>query len=197
VNASLDRPLVLGIGGSTSAQSSTARALRVTMAAAEAAGARTRVFTGGEIATLPWYAADATEPVAAARELVEAVRAADAIVFASHGYHGTLAGVFKNAVDYLEELRDDARPYLSGRAVGCIAVSAGWQAAVTTLSALRSLTHALRGWPTPLGAAINSAGPVFDASGACVDEHAASQLEGVGVQVVRFAAMQRQMPQPL
>ena len=34
--------------------------------------------------------------------------------------------------------------------------------AINTLSALRDIVHALRGWPTPLGAAINSAESVFD-----------------------------------
>jgi FMN reductase len=43
--------------------------------------------------------------------------------------------------------------------VGLIATAAGWQAAVSTLQALRTITHALRGWPTPMGLAINTAEP--------------------------------------
>jgi FMN reductase len=42
------------------------------------------------------------------------VRGADALVFGSPGYHGTLSGLVKNALDYLEELGRDARPYVDG-----------------------------------------------------------------------------------
>ncbi len=88
----------------------------------------------------------------------------------SPGYHGTVSGLVKNALDYIEDLRDDPRPYLDGRAVGCVATASGWQAAVTTLTSLRSIVHALRGWPTPLGAAVNSAQVEFTADGGCTDE---------------------------
>jgi hypothetical protein len=72
----------------------------------------------------------------------------------------------KNVLDYVEDLRADIRLYLDGRAVGCVAMALGWQATVTTLTALRSIVHALRGWPTPLGAALNSVEVTFDGSGA-------------------------------
>ncbi len=73
----------------------------------------------------------------------------------------------KNAIDYTEELAHDRRPYLSGRPVGCIATAAGWQGANTTLAALRGVVHALRGWPTPFGIALNTANTQFDCEGGC------------------------------
>ena len=45
------------------------------------------------------------------------------VVIASPGYHGTVSGLVKNSLDYLEVLREDDRPYLDGRAVGVIAVA--------------------------------------------------------------------------
>ena len=75
---------------------------------------------------------------AQAGEFVAAVRAADAVVVASPGYHGIVSGLVKNALDYLEELRSDERPYLHGRPVGLVAVAGGWQAAVGTLGSLRA-----------------------------------------------------------
>jgi FMN reductase len=90
--------------------------------------------------------------------MIEAVRLADAVLIGSPGYHGSLSGLVKNALDYLEALRDDIRPYLSGRSVGLMVTAYGWQAAVTTLTALRQIVHALRAWPTPLGIAVNVAG---------------------------------------
>ena len=116
---------------------------------------------------------------------MEALRAADGVIWFP-GYHGTISGLIR-PLDYLEDLRDDERPYLTGRAVGLVAVAAGWQAAVGTLNQLRTTTHALRGWPTPLGGAINSADTRFDPAGRTDDEKAASVLRTIGRQVVEFA----------
>jgi len=57
-------------------------------------------------------------------------------------YHGSLSGLIKNALDSLEPLRDDVRPYLDGRAVGCIVVADGWQACGSALASLRGIVHA-------------------------------------------------------
>jgi FMN reductase len=108
------------------------------------------------------------------------------VVLVSPGYHGTISGLMKNALDYVEDLREDDRPYLDGRAVGCVSVALGWQAAVTTLTSLRSIVHSLRGWPTPLGAAVNSAEVRFD-NGACSSETVAGNLRTIGRQVAEFA----------
>ena len=94
----------------------------------------------------------------------------------------------KNALDCLEALRDDARPYLDGRAVGCIVTASGGQAAGSTLAALRSIVHALRGWPTPFGATLNASG-LFDDDGAFSDPRDAWQVETVARQVVEFARL--------
>jgi FMN reductase len=93
----------------------------------------------------------------------------------------------KNALDYAEDLRTDARPYFSGRAVGCIATAGGWPGAVNTLGALRDIVHALRGWPTPLGAAINSADSVFDEEGICLVPRVGQILELMAEEVMSFA----------
>ena len=42
----------------------------------------------------------------------------DGLIIATPSYHGGVSGMIKNALDYIEALRDDARPYLHGRAVG-------------------------------------------------------------------------------
>jgi FMN reductase len=180
------QPLIVGIGGSTRAGSSSERLLRTCLAAAERHGARTVSVTGPAL-RLPIYEADSAERTDAARELVEAIRAADGLVIASPGYHGGISGLVKNALDYVEDLRSDARPYLDGRAVGCISAAAGWQAAGSTLQALRAVVHALRGWPTPLGVAVNSELPVWDGAGAVGDRALVGQLEILTGQVVDFA----------
>jgi FMN reductase len=65
---------------------------------------------------------------------------------------------------------------------------------VTTLTALRSIVHALRGWPTPLGAALNSAEVAFDERGIPSDPTVEHTLRTIGEQVVRFALDRRPRP---
>lgn len=186
-------PFIVGIGGTTSAGSSTERALAIALDAASAEGARVQLFGGPSLASLPHYTASATAASEVARDLVRAVRAADGLVIASPGYHGSISGLVKNAIDYLEETAKDARVYLDGLPVGLIVTAYGWQATGSTLSTLRSIVHALRGWPTPLGAAIKASSGLF-ADGACTDPAAEGQLRLVGRQVTEFARLRQRAP---
>ncbi|MFF2142326.1 NADPH-dependent FMN reductase [Kitasatospora sp. NPDC058190] len=183
-------PLLVGIGGSTRPGSTGERALRAVLAEAERLGARTSLIAGDDL-LLPLY--DPREPVREPRaeRLIAEIAAADGLVLASPAYHGGISGLVKNALDYVEDLRGDARPYFTGRAVGCLAVGAGWQGAVSTLSALRDVVCALRGWPTPLGVAVNTVEAGFGPDGRCTDARLQSRLEAVAGQVVEFARMRR------
>ena len=133
------KPLVVGIGGTTRALSSTDRALRISLQAAEVAGGRTFLFDGAFLSRLPHYAPENPERNDDQRQLVEMVRRSDGLIVASPGYHGGVSGLVKNGLDLLDDLRDDERCYLDGRAVGCIVTAAGWQSCVSTLAALRSI----------------------------------------------------------
>lgn len=188
VDAGAAKPFIVGIGGTAAPGSSTEQALTLALAAAERAGARIKMFGSDTLAKLPHYLTGGAAEAAEARALVEAVRAADGVIIASPGYHGSISGLVKNAIDYLEETAKDKRVYLDGVPVGLIATAYGWQATGSTLATLRSIVHALRGWPTPLGAAINSSGGIFK-GGECSDAGASAQLELVGKQVVQFARL--------
>lgn len=177
---------VVCLGGTTRPGSSGEQALRIAARRAEKHGATTRVFGGDELSTLPMYSPEASERCDVARELVEHLRRADGVIIASPGYHGSISGLVKNALDYTEDMRDDPAPYLADRSVGLIVTAYGWQASVTTLSALRSIVHALRGWVTPFGAAVNSTQAHFSDAG-CSDEKVTEQLHLVADEVVRFA----------
>lgn len=179
---------VVAIGGTTRPNSSTERALTHALTAAEAQGATTRLFAGEELASLPMYAPEDPDRVAAAVDLVTELRRADGIIIGSPAYHGSISGLVKNALDYTEDMRDDDPPYFAGRAVGVVATGYGWQGVVATLQTLRQIVHALRGYPTPLGAGINSLEKVFGPDGNVTDEKAAFQLATVGQEVVDLAA---------
>ena len=185
---------IVGIGGTTRAGSSTERALRAALRAAEGKGASSVLFAGEELATLPLYAPERQERTDVATRLVAGLREADGVIMASPGYHGSVSGLVKNALDYIEDLREDDRIYLSGLPVGVIATGAGWQTIGSTLSTLRDIVHALRGWVTPLGAGVRTVGELFDAEGNCLDEHAALQLRLVGEEVVDFARWKAASP---
>lgn len=187
-----EHPFIVGIGGTTRPGSSTEQALSLAISAAARSGGRTRMFDGVALARLPHYEA-AASTCAYAREFVAAIREADGIIVASPGYHGSISGLVKNALDYIEETAHDERVYLDGIPVGLIVTAYGWQATTSTLATLRAIVHALRGWPTPLGAAINAKGGVFSA-GACNDAQVASQLELVARQVLEFAELRGRRP---
>ena len=179
-------PYIVAVGGTLRANSTTERAMQHVLAALERAGARTHLISGAAL-KLPLYQPDNNERSEGARALVSELALADGIILGSPGYHGSISGLVKNALDYAEDLRTDRRPYFTGRAVGCIATAGGWPGAVNTLGALRDIVHALRGWPTPLGAAINSADKVFDATGACQVARISQVLDTIAGEVMDFA----------
>ena len=183
-------PLIIGIGGTTRDGSTSERVLAKALEAAGRAGARTQLFGGTFLAKLPIYdpaTAGACDELA---ELLDGVRRADGVLISTPGYHGSISGLIKNALDSLEGLRDDPRPYFEGRAVGCLVTADGWQAGGTTLSAMRTTIHALRGWPTPLGVAFNpSAAPLFDDAGDLAQARDQAQIDMIAGQVVDFARM--------
>ena len=181
------KPLIVGLGGSGSATGTTERILRRALDAAERCGAETLYFDGKAL-DMPMYSWGG-ERTDKAASLIDALRRADGVIIASPGYHGTVSGLIKNALDYVEDMAKDDRVYFEGRAVGLIAVAAGWQATGSTLATLRSITHALRGWPTPMAVAINSATPVFGDNDVIADASTATQLNVLAGQVVDFARM--------
>ena len=186
--ASQTAPLIVGIGGTTRANSTSERVLIKALEAAERAGARTQLFNGPFLARLPIYDPSACDASPEFAELIEGVRQADGVLVATPGYHGSVSGLVKNALDSLEGLRGDARPYFDGRAIGCIVTADGWQACGTTLAALRTIIHALRGWPTPMGVTFNpSSAPLFDPAGEFTQSRDANQIAMMVGQVLDFA----------
>ena len=182
------RPFVVGLGGTTKVRSSPEKALRHALALAQAQGADTELFDGSSI-HLPMYGAESSERSPEVRRLIAALRRADGVILATPCYHGSVSGLLKNALDYVEDMAQDPRPYLDGRAVGLIVCGSGWQTTAITLSALRSIVHALRGWPTPMGVAINTLNKTFDEQDAVIEETAARQLGILVQQLVDFARL--------
>ena len=139
-------PRLLGIGGSTRAESLSLRALQAALRLAEEAGART-VLADVRALDMPLYNADRPlqdYPPTLAWLLGEA-RAADAYILCSPTYHGTVAGAVKNVLDALNFLASDDPPYLGGKVVGLMAFGGG----ANVLNSLVHATHALNGLAAP------------------------------------------------
>ncbi|MFF4550030.1 NAD(P)H-dependent oxidoreductase [Streptomyces sp. NPDC001406] len=118
-------------------------------------GASARVFTGTEI-DFPAYRPGLAGRHAAVTGFLEELRAADGVILVSPTYHATVSGLLKNALDYVNDIGGPV-PYLQGRPIGTVAVGSAAQGAVSTLTTLRTIGHALRGWPTPVGVAVSQA----------------------------------------
>ncbi len=185
-----DRPFIVGLGGTTRPGSTSEMALGQALAAAERSGCETLMIGA---AGMPREVFDPTVPGRSleAAALVAALRRADGVVIATPSYHGGISGLVKNAIDFTEDMRADARAYFSDRAVGLIVCAEGPQAMGATLASLRAIVHALRGWPTPYAATINSSTKPFGAPGKPADPTAIEACERVGEQVARFARMMR------
>ena len=184
-------PLIVGIGGTSRPNSTSELAVRCALLAAEKLGARTQLIDGALISGLPLYVPGRTERTEDECAFISAVSDCDGVIVASAGYHGSITGPIKNALDLLEDLARDDRPYLDGCAFGAIVSAFGWLACGTTLVTLRSIAHALRAWPTPYGAAFVAQGRVFEDDGTALDAKLGEQIALVAKQVVDFARWRR------
>lgn len=181
---------VVGIGGAIREGSTSETALSWMMDALLSRGADISVFTGRDI-DFPLF--DPNDPACDTRidRYLTAIRDCDALVIASPVYHGGPSGLLKNALDHLQPLAGDRRCYLSGRPVACVAAGGGLAGAVSTLSAMRDVVHALRGWPVPMHVPINSSAQPFDAGGGCVDPKLGTSLNAALDDLVAFASAMR------
>lgn len=179
---------VVGIGGTLREGSSSLGALRRALDSAEDAGAEVELLDLRELA-LPMY--EPGRPLddygPEVRRFVEAVRGADALILSTAAYHGTLAGVTKNALDFTQFLARDERPYFDGRIVGLISTAGGDQAATNANGAMINVVHALRGIVAPLMVAIPQAWRITDGDGNITDENQGGRLDQLGALVVELA----------
>ena len=179
---------VVGIGGTLRDGSTSLGALRRALAASDEAGAEIELLDLNEL-KLPMY-----EPRKPLREygdnvwrLVEAMREADALLLSTASYHGTLAGVTKNALDYAQFLGKEEHPYFDGKVVGLISTAGGEQAATNANAAMVHTVHALRGVVAPLMVGVTRAWQRTDEEGDITDERYGRRLDDLGGLVVKLA----------
>jgi FMN reductase len=179
---------VVGIGGTLRDGSTSLGALRRALAASDEAGAEIELLDLNEL-KLPMY--EPRKPLREygnnVRRLVGAMREADALLISTAAYHGTLAGVTKNALDYAQFLGKEEHPYFDGKVVGLISTAGGEQAATNANVAMVHTVHALRGIVAPLMVGVTRAWQRTDEEGDITDDRYGRRLDDLGGLVVKLA----------
>jgi len=174
---------VLTICGSLRDDSSTARALEIASQAARAAGAEVEAIQLGAL-SLPFCdgRTDESSYGADVVAFIELVRGADGLIIGSPNYHGSVAGVLKNALDLLgpDAIRD--------KLVGLIATARGDAGAMNTLNHMRHICRWMNGWVLPAEVSIPRAQAVMDHE---VDPAIRAQLVSLGQELVRYNGLLR------
>ena len=86
------------------------------------------------------------EPTPSTLAMVEALESADGLLWSSPLYQGSVAGSFKNALDWLH--LPSGSVYLTDKPIGLISVSGGTHG-LQAINAMEFSVRALRGWAVP------------------------------------------------
>ena len=105
-------------------------------------------------------------------------------------YHGTVSGAFKNALDWLDLLRDEDPPFLTDKVVGLISTAGGVQG-LQAINTMEFVVRALRGMAVPLVAPVARAYRAFDDEGRIRDEAIEHQLQALGREVASLCIGRR------
>jgi len=159
-------------------------ALQVALEGAAASGADVGLIWV-RVLGLPLYTGEHAPPPGAHR-LAETVYQADALIWSSPTYHGSVSGSFKNALDWLILLAENDPPYLSNKPIGLVTTAGGLQG-LQAVNTMDFIARSLRGWSVPLVLPVAQSWQLFDPDGHVKDEAVAAQLRKLGAEVVRAA----------
>ena len=113
--------------------------------------------------------------------MVEALESADGLLWSSPLYQGSVAGSFKNALDWLH--LPSGSVFLTDKPIGLISVSGGTQG-LQAINAIEFSVRALRAWAVPYVVPVPRAAFEEDR---VVDPSVERQLKMLGSEVVRLA----------
>lgn len=186
---------VLGLGGSLRQGSVTHRVLQIALEGAREAGAQTRLLDLAALSlpmfdgsyTLDGYTPEGRETILT---LFHAIREARGIILASPTYHNTISGSLKNALDFIELLKDDIPPRLEGKVVGLLSVQLGTSGTGNnTITTMLLAARAMRAWVAPTMVAVLGSPTVFDEEGQPYDPGLVKRLHMLGAEVARASSM--------
>ena len=174
---------IIGMGGSTTEPSTSKSALIYALKGAAEAGAETEMIDIASL-KLPMYDHGLKPIPPSAINLCKKIHEADGLIWSSPMYHGTVSGLFKNAIDWMELLEGYEPKYLTNKVVGLISCAGGVQA-LQVINTMEYMVRAMRGWTSPLVIPIQKAWQLFDQDGNISDPKIELQLKTLGEQVVK------------
>jgi NAD(P)H-dependent FMN reductase len=174
---------VLGVSGSMREGSSSRRALAIVLEAARAqeGEAETRLLDLREL-DLPMYRPQPTMQNENVLEAGKAVEWADAFVFATPDYHGSMSGAMKNFLDY-------HWTEFAGKVFGYLCAS--HEKGLTAMDQMRTVVRQCYGWSLPYGVAVHG-DEDFDANANIKNEAAGRRLRMLGRDIRVYGAVLRQ-----
>jgi chromate reductase, NAD(P)H dehydrogenase (quinone) len=177
---------VLGVSGSLRRESHNTSLLRAA-AALVPAGSELELFDAlGEI---PPYSEDAEHaPPPAVVALKDAIAAADAVLFATPEYNGSIPGQLKNALDWVSRPR--AATPLAGKAVAVVGASTGLFGAVWAQAELRKVLSTIGARVLESDLPIGQAHEALDPSGLPREDEAREALRQIIADLLELADQQ-------
>ncbi len=186
---------ILGLGGSLRSGSVATIALRVALAGAEETGASIRLLDLASLSlpmfdgtySLDGYTSEGRKTI---ETLLSGTREAHGLILASPTYHNTISGALKNALDYMELLKDDNPPRLEGKVVGLLSVQGGVSGTGNnTITTMLLAARALRAWVAPTMVSIPDSRSMFNEESQAYDPTVIRRLHALGAEVARASAM--------
>jgi len=129
------------IAGSNRKDAASTRLLRYIARRLEQGGSAA-ILLELHVMPLPLFVPDEEADHPNVHHLIETVRAADGLVIATPEYHGSVSGVLKNALDYLDVAHVEGKPVL-------VASTAGGALGVSSLTHLQAIIRNLHGLNCP------------------------------------------------
>ncbi|WP_213278892.1 NADPH-dependent FMN reductase [Chryseobacterium indologenes] len=115
-------------------------------------GIQTDIFTLAD-SGIPLFDVTLSKTPLAVERMTQMFTDADLHIWLAPLYHGSIPGVMKNCLDWLEVTANRYEPYLTDKTVGLICWADGLQA-MQGINAMDSIAKSLRAWPLPFSVPI-------------------------------------------
>src|ERR1700743_3620982 len=109
--------------------------------------AEVTVFNLSE-AGIPFFDITLNSIPIASQVMAAAFRSTDLHIWLTPLYHGSMTGIMKNCLDWLEISAKETSPYLTGKVVGMVCWADGGQA-MQGITAMDAVAKSLRAWTLP------------------------------------------------
>ncbi|WP_426478215.1 NADPH-dependent FMN reductase [Chryseobacterium sp. CBSDS_008] len=113
----------------------------------KARGIQAEVFTLAD-SGIPLFDVTLPKTPLAVERMTQMFTDADLHIWLAPLYHGSIPGVMKNCLDWLEVTADRYEPYLTDKTVGMVCWADGLQA-MQGINTMEAIAKSLRAWPIP------------------------------------------------